>query len=98
MTGRHVTLVPLDAERHADALFAAANGGEKDRLWTYLFDGLYVEPAAFKAVLAERAKSEDPALPATVENRTKTGTFSPTLLKTRAFVNFASESVSSKKP
>jgi RimJ/RimL family protein N-acetyltransferase len=68
MTGRHVTLVPLDAARHADALFVAANGGDKDRLWTYLFDGPYVNPEAFKAVLAERAKSEDPLFFTVIDN------------------------------
>ena len=62
MTGRHVTLVPLDAERHADALFAAANGGDKDRLWTYLFDGPYADPAAFKDVLARARQIGRPAV------------------------------------
>jgi len=36
LRGRTVTLVPLDAEAHADVLFRGANGGEKDRAWTYL--------------------------------------------------------------
>jgi RimJ/RimL family protein N-acetyltransferase len=68
MTGRHVTLVPLDAGRHAAALFAAANGGDKDRLWTYLFDGPYTDLATFKEVLAARAKSEDPLFFTVIDN------------------------------
>lgn len=68
MTGRYVTLVPLDAERHADALFAASNGGDKDRLWTYLFDGPYTDPAVFKDVLRARAKSEDPLYFTVIDN------------------------------
>jgi RimJ/RimL family protein N-acetyltransferase len=68
MTGRHVTLVPLDAERHADALFAAANGGDKDRLWSYMFDGPYADPATFKDVLRARAKSEDPLFFTVLDN------------------------------
>ena len=49
-------------------MFAAANGGDKDRLWTYLFDGPYADPAAFKAVVAAQAKSEDPLFFAVVDN------------------------------
>ena len=41
LRGRAVTLVPLDADAHADSLFEKANGGDKDRVWTYLFDGPY---------------------------------------------------------
>ncbi len=55
LAGRHVTLVPLDADRHADALFPLANGGERDRVWTYLGDGPYADPQAFKASLAAKA-------------------------------------------
>jgi RimJ/RimL family protein N-acetyltransferase len=68
LAGRHVTLVPLDADRHADALFPLANGGERDRVWTYLADGLYVDPQAFKASIAAKAKSEDPLFFAVIDN------------------------------
>jgi RimJ/RimL family protein N-acetyltransferase len=68
LAGRCVTLVPLDADRHADALFPLANGGERDRLWTYLFDGPYADPAAFKAAIAARAKGDDPLFFAVIDN------------------------------
>ena len=68
LTGRHVTLVPLDAEKHADALFPLANGGERDRVWTYLADGPYADPQAFKASVAAKAKSEDPLFFAVIDN------------------------------
>ena len=68
LAGRIVTLVPLDPDRHADALFAAANGGERDRVWTYLADGPYDDAGAFKASLAAKAKSEDPLFFAVVDN------------------------------
>ena len=68
LAGRHVTLVPLDAEAHADALFPLANGGERDRVWTYLADGPYADPQAFKTSLAAKAKSEDPLFFAVIDN------------------------------
>jgi RimJ/RimL family protein N-acetyltransferase len=39
LSGRYVTLEPLDAERHAAALWQAVKG--HDELWTWLFDGPY---------------------------------------------------------
>ena len=68
LRGRAVTLVPLDAEAHAEALFHGANGGEKDRSWTYLFDGPYTDPEAFKASLAAKAQSTDPLFFAIIDN------------------------------
>ena len=60
LRGRAVTLVPLDPEAHADSLFEKANGGDKDRVWTYLFDGPYTDRAVFRANIEAKAKSEDP--------------------------------------
>jgi RimJ/RimL family protein N-acetyltransferase len=68
LSGRTVTLVPLDAEKHADALYYAANGGDKDRVWTYLFDGPYTDVAAFKANIATKAQSDDPLFFAILDN------------------------------
>ena len=68
LPGRAVTLVPLDAEAHADSLFHKANGGERDRVWTYLFDGPYADLQVFKASLAAKAQSEDPLFFAIIDN------------------------------
>ena len=70
LKGRWITLAPLDAEKHADALFEGANGGDKDRVWTYLFDGPYTDPAAFKASIAAKAQSADPLFFAILDNAT----------------------------
>jgi RimJ/RimL family protein N-acetyltransferase len=67
LSGRAVTLVPLEADDHADALFAGANGGEKDRLWTYLADGPFADAAVFKANIAAKAQSADPLFFAVVD-------------------------------
>ncbi len=68
LAGRWICLTPLEADKHAEALFEGANGGDKDRLWTYLFDGPYDDPAVFKANIAAKARSTDPLFFAIVDN------------------------------
>jgi RimJ/RimL family protein N-acetyltransferase len=68
LAGRAISLVPLSAKAHADALFEGANGGDKDRVWTYLFDGPYTDRAAFRANIEDKAKSEDPLFFAIVDS------------------------------
>jgi RimJ/RimL family protein N-acetyltransferase len=70
LRGRAISLVPLDADAHADVLFEGANGGEKDRVWTYLFDGPYTDRAVFRANIEAKALSEDPLFFAIVDNAT----------------------------
>ncbi len=70
LKGRWITLAPLDAEKHAAALFEGANGGEKDRVWTYLFDSPYSDPAVFKANIEAKARSTDPLFFAILDNAT----------------------------
>ena len=68
LRGRWITLVPLNADAHAADLFEGANGGEKDRVWTYLFDGPYTDPEVFKANIAAKAASSDPLFWAIIDN------------------------------
>jgi RimJ/RimL family protein N-acetyltransferase len=68
LSGRAISLVPLSAQAHADALFEGANGGDKDRVWTYLFNGPYTDRAVFRANIEDKAKSEDPLFFAIVDN------------------------------
>jgi RimJ/RimL family protein N-acetyltransferase len=60
LAGRHVRLVPLDAERHTDALYAGAHGAGRDELWLYLPDGPFADKAAFRSALERKASSPDP--------------------------------------
>jgi RimJ/RimL family protein N-acetyltransferase len=68
LAGRVVTLEPLDANAHADALFESVKGADNDRLWTYLFDGPYADRAAFRAAVESKARSADPLYFAIVDN------------------------------
>ena len=70
LRGRTVTLVPLNADMHADALFRGANGGDKDRARTYLPYGPYSEPTVFKASIAAKAQLNDALFFAILDNST----------------------------
>ena len=68
--GRTVTLVPLDAAAHGDALFAGTQGEDGDRLWQYLFEGPFPDRAAFEVHLRKIAASSDPLFFAIVDSAT----------------------------
>jgi RimJ/RimL family protein N-acetyltransferase len=55
LRGRTVTLEPLDAERHSEALWRAVNG--HDDLWIWLFDGPYASESDLRRAIAERQAS-----------------------------------------
>ena len=56
--GRFVRLEPLDAARHAPALWRNVQGA--DQVWDYLFDAPPPDQASFTADLARKAVSDDP--------------------------------------
>jgi len=60
LTGRFVTLVPLDPDAHGDSLYEKSPGEERESLWRYLFDGPHPNRAAFAARLRQMAASKDP--------------------------------------
>jgi RimJ/RimL family protein N-acetyltransferase len=60
MDGRFVSIVPLDADRHSDDLFAAMGGPQHAHLWTYMFDGPFADRAEFAEALRKRQTSDDP--------------------------------------
>jgi len=67
LEGTHVRLERL-TERHANDLFAAAQGGDADPLlWAYLAYGPFADAAELRAWIAERAAGEDPLFYAIVD-------------------------------
>ena len=69
LTGRRVTLAPLDARKHAVSLYDGSNGDAgRERVWTYLFDGPYANLQDFRASLETKAHSEDPLFFAVIDN------------------------------
>jgi RimJ/RimL family protein N-acetyltransferase len=68
LTGRHVRLEPLDADRHAAALYAAAQGDPA--LWNHLGYGPFASEAEMHAHLAAQAASADPRFLAVVDGAT----------------------------
>jgi RimJ/RimL family protein N-acetyltransferase len=60
LEGRYVTLTPLDAGSHGEALWEATRGDENDSLWRYLAEGPFPDREAFDKTLKGMAASEDP--------------------------------------
>ncbi|MDE3131266.1 MAG: GNAT family N-acetyltransferase [Acidobacteriota bacterium] len=60
LTGRHVTLRPIDSGRDAEPLYAASHPPSGDpTIWTYLYDGPYPDLESFRASLSEQAARPD---------------------------------------
>ena len=55
LTGRYVTVEPLQADRHASALWNAVRG--HDEVWTWLADGPYASEADLHGALADKQAS-----------------------------------------
>ena len=61
ITGRTVTVEPLDADRHGPDLYPLLHGdAERERVWDYLPYGPFPDEAAYLAWLAEVAPRPDP--------------------------------------
>jgi RimJ/RimL family protein N-acetyltransferase len=72
--GPRVRLEPVDPGRHADSLFAAAQGDP--RLWDHLPYGPFADVEALAEHLARQAASEDPLFFAVVEGGRAVGVVS----------------------
>ncbi|MCP9489311.1 MAG: GNAT family N-acetyltransferase [Solirubrobacteraceae bacterium MAG38_C4-C5] len=71
LQGDRVALEPLEPDRHADDLFAAAQGpGADPGLWRYLSYGPFAEAGELRAWLVERAACTDPLFLAVVDRAT----------------------------
>ena len=69
LKGRWITLAPLDAEAHAEALYEGSNGdAARERVWTYLPYGPYRSLGEFVADVELKARSADPLFFAAVDN------------------------------
>jgi RimJ/RimL family protein N-acetyltransferase len=69
LKGRWITLVPLDAGAHAEALYEGSNGDAgREAVWTYLFDGPYASLDEFRANIEAKARSADPLFFAIIDN------------------------------
>jgi len=70
LSGRYCRLEPLDAERQADALFAAFAQAQDDRAWTYMVEGPFADVAAHRAYIARIAAKRDPLQYVVIDTRT----------------------------
>ncbi len=60
MQGRTVTLVPMDSEAHAQALYKAYVADAEDRVWTYLPYGPFTALAEFRTWMDKTCTTDDP--------------------------------------
>ncbi|MGE7415329.1 GNAT family N-acetyltransferase [Methylobacterium tarhaniae] len=60
LDGRHVSIVPLEAEAHGADLADGAVGPGREALWQYMAAGPFDDRASFQAYLAACAASADP--------------------------------------
>ena len=70
LPGRYVTLCPLDAEEHGDALWEGAGHPRHEERWLYMGDGPFADREAFNAHLKRKQASEDPLFYTIVDNGT----------------------------
>jgi len=71
LKGRWITLAPLDAGKHAEALYDGSNGdAARESVWNYLFDGPYSSPDDFRSNIELKARSADPLFFAVIDNTT----------------------------
>lgn len=68
LSGRLVTIVPLDAAAHGEALYRASHG-EHEELWRYLSAGPFPAYRDFETYLSHAAKERDPLFFTIRENR-----------------------------
>jgi RimJ/RimL family protein N-acetyltransferase len=69
LKGRWITLIPLDAAAHAEALYKGSHGDvEREAAWTYLFDEPYKSLDEFRANIETKARSTDPLFFAIIDN------------------------------
>jgi RimJ/RimL family protein N-acetyltransferase len=68
LKGRWIALAPLDAQKHAEALYAASHGEGRDSVWTYLPYGPFADLASFAADIELKARSVDPQFFAVIDN------------------------------
>lgn len=61
LSGRSVTLQPLDVEAHADALYHASHGEEADPfLWLYMGSGPFDSLEDYRSLVQRNSESTDP--------------------------------------
>ena len=65
MVGRYCSVVPLSLD-HADDLYTAFRADEENRIWTYLPNGPYNDPADFRGWVNEAIQKDDPLMHAIV--------------------------------
>ncbi|WP_206956964.1 GNAT family N-acetyltransferase [Trinickia acidisoli] len=71
LEGTYCRLEPLNAERHADELYAAYRAAADGRDWTYLAVGPFDDPQVYRRYAEAAARSTDPRHYAVIDGKTE---------------------------
>lgn len=71
LSGRIVSLAPLDVDVHAEKLHEDLHGVDKERIWRYMPEGPFADRDSFYANLSEKAVSSDPLFFTILENASR---------------------------
>jgi RimJ/RimL family protein N-acetyltransferase len=72
LEGQWITLVPLDPQAHAEALYEGSNGDAvRESVWTYLSDGPYSNREEFRASIENKSRSVDPLFFTVIDNTSR---------------------------
>ena len=69
LEGAYITVSPLSAEAHGDALWARVGGFDRDPLWRYMSEGPFPSRERFHELLRVRERSADPFFYALIDSR-----------------------------
>ena len=70
LEGAYAAIEPLDAEKHAVALWQSCGGEKNQTLWRYMHSGPFADKDSFDAYLKDKSASEDPMYSAIVDRST----------------------------
>jgi len=68
LSGKLISLVPVDVQAHAKALYENLHGPESNRVWHYIAEGPYGDFSSFEQRLSQLAKTVDPLLFTILDN------------------------------
>jgi RimJ/RimL family protein N-acetyltransferase len=68
LEGHWCRIEPLDADRHAEALFAANSADSEERMWTYMAYGPFDTLDSYRAWVERVSRSTDPLFHAIIDN------------------------------
>jgi RimJ/RimL family protein N-acetyltransferase len=81
LDGQYIQIVPLELEKHGEALFRGTSGKKAGHLWEYLAAGPFSDRETFDAYLGKMAVQDDPLAFAIINRLTRSAVGMTTYLR-----------------